>query len=571
MILLFFPWTLSAQEYHLEIAGSSNDLKQIHRYRIKTETNDSLVLLSQLDELRATLQHEGYLDLSIQSVWRDSTNLMATVTLGNRYQWGVLNPGNVDPILLRKIGYRERLFTEKPFQYAEVQALQNKLVQYSANAGYPFASVKLDSIVVNQGRIKAALNLETGPLITFDSISVKVPIKVNTRFLQTYLRIPLGSPFSDQLVSEIPLRIDALTYLKLSGDPQLSFQNDQATTYLPLHYVKSNQIDGVIGFLPNAQSDGGLLLTGQFNLLLENMFGSGRRLRFQWEGFKPESQQLNINFFQPLLLRSPIDLDLSFSLFKEDSSFINRNFNLDLVYAYNSRHYLGMHSNFKSTRLPSSTLFEDASTFPDLADFNLNQFGVTYRFHNLNSLINPKSGFQINLSTATGLKKIKRNSAINDSLYNEINLETNQFSWEAKLEKYLPASKHWVIAIKWHGGGVYNQRLFFNDLYRLGGLKSIRGFSENTFFAENFAYSSIEPRFFFETNSYLFVFYDQAWWLSYNLENNSFKDTPSGFGVGISFTTTAGIFNFAWAVGSSKIQEIGFSQSKIHFGYISRF
>ena len=95
--------------------------------------------------------------------------------------------------------------------------------------------------------------------------------------------------------------------------------------------------------------------------------------------------------------------------------------------------------------------------------------------------------------------------------------------------------------------------------------------AKNTFFAENFAYSSVEPRFFFETSSYLFVFYDQAWWLNYSLENNKYKDSPSGFGAGISLSTKAGIFNFVWGIGSSKIQEIGFDQSKIHFGYVSRF
>ena len=59
-------------------------------------------------------------------------------------------------------------------------------------------------------------------------------------------------------------------------------------------------------------------LTGQLNLLLQNIFGSGRRLSFYWESFKPESQQLNIGFFQPMLFKSPIDLDMKFNLFKED-------------------------------------------------------------------------------------------------------------------------------------------------------------------------------------------------------------------------------------------------------------
>jgi len=528
-------------------------------------------MVTQLNELTSTLQKEGYLEVRLSPVWNTEGVVNTGIKLGDRYQWINLDPGNVDRNLLRQIGYREKFYSGEPFRYEELASLQHKLISRSNNLGYPFAVVNLDSVVVSSGQVSAILAFEPGPLITFDSIQISGSARVNRRFLQSYLRIPYGSPYSERLMEELPARLEQLSYLQLSESPGLTFQNDQATAYLPLQRVKSNQVDGVIGFLPNSKQDGGLLLTGQFNLQLENMFGSGRQLELQWEGYKPESQLLNISFFQPLILRSPIDVALRFNLLKEDSSFINRNFRLDLKYPYSRLHSLGLYSEFKAARLPFSQELGGGSTFPDLADFNLNQFGGSYSYTRLDRFFNPTSGFHADVSLAAGIKKIKRNSAIEDSLYQQLQTQSSQFSWEARLEKYVKATKHWVLAIKWHGGGVYNQRLFLNDLYRLGGLKSIRGFAENTYFAADFAYSSIEPRFFFETNSYLFVFYDQAWWLSYDLENNNFRDTPSGLGAGISLTTNAGIFKFVWAVGQSKIQDIGFAQSKIHFGYVSRF
>ena len=569
--MLLVSWTVFGQGYSLELTGSQQDLQQLQKYKLGSKFKDSVTIASQLDELRSSLQKEGYLEVTLTPMWEDNPHVKAEIILGNQYQWVKLSPGNVNPDLLQKAGFKDKFFSGKPFRYHEVESIQGELIKRSNNLGYPFASVKLDSVRIDSGLVSAALAFDSGPLITFDSISITDPVKINRRFLQTYLRIPPGTPFSEESFNQITERIEKLPYLSLTDSPGLTFQNDQATVHLSLKSAKSNQIDGVIGFLPNSKQDGGLLLTGQFNLLLNNMFGSGRRLKFQWEGYKPESQNLNIDFHQPQLLKSPLDLNLRFHLLKEDSSFVNRNFRIDLDYAYSNLHYLGLFSDFKAARLPSSNLYDDLNSFPDLADFNLNQYGGQYRFNNLDNDYNPKSGLLINLLAAAGSKTIKRNSAISDSLYQQLELETSQFSWEASMDKYIRASKHWVLALKWRGGGVYNQRLFFNDLYRLGGLNRIRGFSENTFFADNFAYSTIEPRFFFETNSYLFVFYDQAWWLSYELENNSFSDTPSGFGAGISLTTKAGIFNFAWAVGSSKIQDVGFSQSKIHFGYVSRF
>ncbi len=570
MFLVILPWSLLSQDYYLEFEGTAIDLREVEKYNIQKRSNDSLKLLNQVIDLHQSFQEQGFLSVNIDTFWKDSNHLLATVQLGDRFQWVQLAPGNVDAVMLQKIGYKEKLYLNKPFHYREVHQLMVKLIRLSGDSGYPFASVRLDSIQILDAEVFARLVYDSGPLITFDSVILTEQVKINTRFLQAYLKIQPGASFSETVIEELPDRIKKLPYLRITEEPLLTFQNDQASTYLSLELTKANQIDGVIGFLPNAKGEGGLLLTGQFNLLLQNMFGSGRSLGLQWESFKPESQLLNINFYQPILFRSPIDLDLKFKLFKEDSIFVNRSFDLDLGYSY-QRHFVGIYTHLKTARLPSSSLFDDITTFPDLADFNLNQFGGTYRWDHLDDYIDPKAGIRISMRASTGTKKIRKNSAISDSLYQDLDLESNQFSWEAELLGFIPLSKHWVIAGKWKGGGVYNSRLFFNDLFRLGGIKSLRGFSENTFFADNFAYSTIEPRFFFETGSYLFVFYDQAWWLKYSLENNSFEDRPSGFGAGISLTTKAGIFNFVWAVGNSKIQKIGLGQSKIHFGYISRF
>ena len=570
-MLLLLHGGLLAQDFFLEFEGPAEDLQKIDVYHIRKQTGDSLSLISQLHQLQRSLEQDGYLRSELNPRWQDGNHLVVRVDLKERYQWLHLDAGNVDRGLLQKSTYKEKLYSNQPFRYPEVQHLMEQLVDFSVNAGYPFASIKLDCVQVRQQTVKAKLNHTPGPFITFDSLIISKPVKINRRFLQAYLRIPVGSTFSEEMIGQIPARIDKLPYLRLSEAPHLTFQNDQASAHLSLEPVRSNQIDGIIGFLPNSKGDGQLLLTGQLNLLLQNIFGSGRRLNFYWESFKPESQQLNIGFFQPMLLRSPIDLDIQFNLFKEDSTFINRLFTLRMEYAYGKHHFFGLNSNIKSSRLPSSDLFQDLTNFPDLADFNLNQFGANYRFDNLDNYLNPKSGVKLQMMASAGTKKIRRNSSISDSLYTELDLESNQYSWEVVLDGYLPVSKYWVLATGWSGGGVYNDRLFFNDLYRLGGLRSIRGFSENTLFAENYAYSTLEPRFYFETNSYLFAFYDQAWWLRYSLENNQFKDTPWGVGAGISLTTKAGIFSFVWALGSSKSQEIGLNQSKIHFGYISRF
>ena len=348
---MILPWSLYSQDYYLEFQGNANDLNAIAKYHLTDRSKDSLILESQLKDLHIKLQEAGYLNTTFETTWRDERHLVVGVELGQRFQWLRLEPGNLDPVMLQKVGYKEKLYSNQPFNYQEVNQLMKELIRLSGDSGYPFASIKLDSVQVSHSEVTARLSFNQGPFITFDSLALISPIKINPKFLQAYLKVQPGAPFSESLVEEILPRIDKLPYLRLTEEPSLSFQNDQATTYLALQPVEANQIDGVIGFLPNAKGNGGLLLTGQFNLLLQNMFGSGRSLGLKWEGFKPESQMLDINFHQPILFKSPIDLDLRFNLLKEDSTFVNRLFNLDLTYS-KGRHLLGIYTPLENCTTP---------------------------------------------------------------------------------------------------------------------------------------------------------------------------------------------------------------------------
>lgn len=114
-----------------------------------------------------------------------------------------------------------------------------------------------------------------------------------------------------------------------------------------------------------------------------------------------------------------------------------------------------------------------------------------------------------------------------------------------------------------------NKNLFLNDLFRLGGLNSIRGFNENFFFAKRYVYANFEPRFYFDNYSYFLLFFDVA-----GMQGNTIReavDYPISFGAGLSLETGEGAFNFIYALGKSSTQQLGFNFSKIHFGYTGRF
>src|SRR5690606_28070087 len=98
------------------------------------------------------------------------------------------------------------------------------------------------------------------------------------------------------------------------------------------------------------------------------------------------------------------------------------------------------------------------------------------------------------------------------------------------------------------GGWMVNDDLYRNELFRMGGLKSLRGMDEASTFCSAFAIGTVEYRFLFEENSNFFLFVDQAWWEDAS-SDEGLGDTPLGFGVGTTFETKAGLFSLTYALG----------------------
>jgi hemolysin activation/secretion protein len=178
----------------------------------------------------------------------------------------------------------------------------------------------------------------------------------------------------------------------------------------------------------------------------------------------------------------------------------------------------------------------------------------------------------LNLQSAVGTKTISMNSQLLPELYDGIPLRTTQYTFGLRAERYVPVKRAGVLLLRLRSEGLLNPRLFTNDLLRLGGLNTLRGFNENQFYASSFALATAEFRQFIGPDSYVFAFADQAYF-RHSLEADRFDDHPVGLGAGLSFRTAAGMFQFVYSLGQagSINQRFGLNASKIHFGLTSRF
>ena len=124
---------------------------------------------------------------------------------------------------MTQIGFRERILDGKPLLAKEIFDIEDRLLNYAENNGYPFARVWLDSVTARNGEVSAALMMQTGAVFILDSVRTEGTAKIGLRFLENYLDFRKGAVFSRAKVLKISQRLAELPYLTEKKRPSVSF------------------------------------------------------------------------------------------------------------------------------------------------------------------------------------------------------------------------------------------------------------------------------------------------------------------------------------------------------------
>jgi len=530
---------------------------------------DSLQIQPKIQQYLNQLYELGYLSAFYKISKVDSLSLNVEFLAGKIYRMVQIRQGNVSDEIMNKVGFKPLKYKNSPFSQRQITKLINSILDYAENHGYPFATVKLDSIQIQDNNISALLNYNSGPSIVFDSLLIDGYDNIKTKYLMTHLGIYPGKLYQEKLIEEIPNKIKLLTFVRIIAEPEISIENGKCQIRLQLQQEKVSQMDGVIGILPNEKEGNKILFTGQLMLDLHNLFASGKRIAFEWQSFDSRSQFLDIMYIHPNLLRTPINIQAGFNLLKQDTTFLNRSLNIELSFLSRNSSQIGFITDFFTSRMISTYAHEEATKLPENYDFNLTYYGLNYKLNRLNDAANPSVGYLLNLKGTAGQKKIMKNPVLADSLYDDILLSSIQIKIDGRLDKYWPLYKFLILRTQFSGGFINGNNLFPGDLYRIGGLKSLRGFTEKSIFASSFGLMNLELRAYLSSDTYFMIFFDQSYIKGTESEHKA--QYPFGTGMGLSFNTNSGIFNFALALGKSENQPLAFNYAKIHFGYVARF
>jgi hypothetical protein len=444
-----------------------------------------------------------------------------------------------------------------------------KLIVYYENNGYPFVSAKLDSLQFNQSNVKACVKIEKNVFVKLDSLVTEGTGKVSQKFLLRYLGIKNGMPYNAEVFSGISKKIKQLPFVTEKKTPIIQLTDKQNKLFLFLEKKTASQFDGIVGILPS--DNGKTVFTGDLKIKLVNsILKSGETFDIQWRRLQSQTQDLKAILIYPYIAGLPVGADYNIKIYKKDTTFLDVNNALGLNYYFSGLNFIKVFYKQRNANLITTSGLQNISILPEYADVTTKAYGLGFFVEQLDYRFNPRKGIAVNLQGSVGSRQIRKNPKINDAAYSTIQLKTSQYQLEGTATGYINLIKNHVLKLSSQFGSVFGNTIYKNELFRIGGLRTLRGFDEESIYASTYVIPTIEYRFLFEKNSNIFLFAEGAWYENGNVSGYT-NDTPMSVGAGINFETKAGIFNLSYALGKQYSNGFDLRIGKIHAGLTALF
>ena len=571
--------------YQLQIKLVDKDSSfNLQPLKLQTGFADRSLCSSYILGLTTFLSSKGYPTASVDSIFEKDDFTIIYLFLGKQYQWIKLKPDSIEKAALDESGFKEKDYAGKLLNIQQLITLQLRVLDYYEKNGYPFAQIFLDSISLDDDKMQALLKSRKGPLYHIDSIRVLGKAKISKKFLSHYLGIPNGSLYNKEKLEKVSKRMLELPYLQEVQPNDITMLGSGAMLNLYLAPRRSSQANFLIGFLPNAGQSGKLQLTADVNLDLKNALNNGETILLKWQQLQPKSPRLNLGFQQPYIFNSAFGFDFLFDLLKKDSTFLQVNALAGIQYLLaanqSGKIFVQWQNSFLLGTGVDTNLVKATKKLPPNIDVTAVNIGLDYEWNKTDYRLNPRVGNELKITGSVGIKNIKKNNEILNlkdplfdyaSLYDSVKARSYQFRVKLAAAHYFPVGKQATVKTAINAGVFISPSTFRNELFQIGGYKLLRGFSEESIYATQYAVLTAEYRYRLALNSYMFAFADGGWvknkYQSVNLNNNFI-----GAGLGLAFETKFGLLNISYAAGKRNDVKLNLREaSKIHFGYVNYF
>ncbi|HUR30113.1 MAG TPA: BamA/TamA family outer membrane protein, partial [Saprospiraceae bacterium] len=450
--------------------------------------------------------------------------------------------------------------------------------------GYLFADYRLHIIALNEDSLEAEIRFNPGLKILLDTIEVEGTAKLSDQYLQKTLGIQRGEPITPDDLKLLQQQFNNLRFVQQVSPPVLILIDDKATIRAYLNNRNASSFDILAGLQPASGPESKVTLTGYVELDLINQLTRGERIYLHVEKLRPRSQELEMALSYPYLLDLPFGVEGEFRLMKNDTLFSELEWKAGIYLPWGKNQFIRAGVTQQATNIISVDESRIISTkrLPSYVDLRVKGFTMGLSRNRLDFDLNPRKGYSIVVDGSFSQRRVRENDLITGlseidtsfdyaTLYDSLQDQSTRIAIEAAFQYFIPWGTRSTIRLA-TDAGILNSgdKLFTNEMFRLGGYARLRGFDEESILAQYYTILSAEYRLLIGGNSYISLFSDYAWIKNVDVDL-PLEDHPFGFGFGLNLETGAGIFGMRAAVGAQRGNAIDFGDARLHFGYVNRF
>lgn len=540
------------QTISLSVVGENQDAtKVIDSIGYKKSYSNYNSLQNEINRLKKKLTKDGYIDTTIKNVNKKHDTLFeAQFILGKRvnkiriYYDSSFNTDYLTTITPSKdTNFFELKITELESQ---LKILNSKI----AEQGDPFSTLQLINISkLNSDLISADLKIVTNQKRRIDKIIIKGYEKFPKSYVKRFMKLKTGKSFNLNAIREKVELLEELRFASKIKDPEVLFTQDSTTLYLYIEKTKTNNFDGFLGFGTNEITNR-IEFDGYLDLRLINNLNYGETLNLFYKSDEIDQQTFRVDVDLPYLFASPVGLQVGLNIFRKDSTFLNAKQYAKINYQINAQHKIGIGLNSTT----STNLLENDTDI--LNDYTSNYYTLHYnytkpQFYDPLFPINFWFDFSSGIGTRNNDLGKEKQSVFNVDAYKIFNL-----------------NKKNSFYMRLNGATLTSNDYLDNELFRFGGINSIRGFEENSLVANLYAVISTEYRYRLSNSIYVHSVIDAAYFENKLTES---KEKLYGFGFGLGLLTNAGLFRLNYSSGKTEDRPFKLSDSKVHVSLTATF
>jgi hypothetical protein len=533
---------INSQEISLNITSHKEKEKIIIKeIAFKQKHKDTISLNSEINKISDYLKNLGYFTNTIHKIDKEKTKYTAYFNLNKKVDYAIIKINN------QEINYFKNFKQENGTIIIPIKQLQTILVKISKKLekeGKSFSKIQLKNILIKQKNLFAELQINLSKQRKINKVIIRGYKGFPKSYLRNYFNIKSNTIFSQHKIEEIAANTKNLQFVSEIKKPQTLFTKDSTLLYLYLKKKQNNSFDGIINF--SSKENGEVLFNGNIDLKLNNILNTGEQFELFWNSIGEERQEFKISTEIPYIFNSVISPELSFSIYKQDSSFLNTKFYSNIKYQLKNNLKIGLvYSSESSENLNNKETLNTTTSF-------INNFiGLNFSYKKPNNDEFHNNKFYLEINPIIGKRKTDNNN-------------TNQFKIKTITSYIWEFNNRQSIYIKNETGILNSDGYLNNEIFRIGGASSLRGFNEQSVFTSEYTFFNLEYRYLTSPKSYLYTITDFG-------QIKEEKDHLTSFGLGYLFKTNNSQININITLGKKNQNPIDFNNSKLNVSWINIF